>query len=124
MKNDPRIRTDSPVILLTAAPPVVASDLLAEPGRQVFFDATLSESAGHSCASCHSLAAGCTGPDSAINTAGASYGGPVHGRSGNRKPPSAACATLSPPFDLNPGEAAAIVAFVKILNDGWTPPAA
>ncbi|MEA3277462.1 MAG: cytochrome c peroxidase [Pseudomonadota bacterium] len=104
MKNYPPIRTVSLITLLAAAPPALASDPLAELGRQIFFDATLSEPPGQSCASCHSPAAGWTGPDSAINAAGAAYGGAVHGRFGNRKPPSAAYATLSPPLHLDPEE--------------------
>jgi len=69
---------------------------LAELGRTIFFDASLSDPEGQSCASCHGPAAGWTGPHSEINAKGAVYEGAMHGRFGNRKPPSAAYATQSP----------------------------
>ncbi len=89
-------------LLMTAA--AGADPSLPELGRLIFFDATLSRPAGQSCATCHSPAAGWTGPDSPINAAGAAYEGAVHGRFGNRKPPSAAYATDSPPLHLDPVE--------------------
>ena len=73
-------------------------------GRMIFFDPSLSEPPGQSCASCHSPATGWTGPDSSVNAAGAIYEGAVHGRFGNRKPPMAAYATYSPPLHLDPEE--------------------
>jgi len=72
----------------------------AELGRMIFFDANLSANANQSCASCHDPAAGWTGPIAAINAAGAVYEGSIAGRFGNRKPPSAAYATVSPVFHL------------------------
>ena len=51
-----------------------------------------------SCADCHGSEAGWTGPDSVINADGAVYEGSIPGRFGDRKPPSAAYATLSPIF--------------------------
>ncbi|MEJ2350492.1 MAG: cytochrome c peroxidase, partial [Anaerolineales bacterium] len=65
-------------------------------GRSIFFDTNLSINRNQACAACHAPEAGWTGPDPAINTAGAVYEGSIPGRFGNRKPPSSAYATLSP----------------------------
>jgi cytochrome c peroxidase len=67
-------------------------------GRSIFFDSRLSINQNQSCASCHDPEWGWTGPDSAINAHGAVYEGSIPGRFGDRKPPSAAYATLSPIF--------------------------
>ena len=67
-------------------------------GESIFFDANLSINQNQSCAACHGPEAGWTGPDSAINEGGAVYEGSILGRFGDRKPPSAAYATLSPIF--------------------------
>ena len=82
----------------------LADEALIALGKIVFFDSTLSEPAGQSCASCHDPAAGFTGPHSDINAGGAAYEGAVHGRFGNRKPPSAAYATHSPLLQIDPVE--------------------
>ena len=65
-------------------------------GKHLLFDANLSTPPGVSCAACHAPDVGFTGPDSAINAAGAVYPGAVHTRFGNRKPPAAAYAGDSP----------------------------
>ena len=65
-------------------------------GKSLYFDTSLSEPAGQSCATCHDPAVGWTGPKADINRGGAVYPGAVHDRFGNRKPPSAAYATPSP----------------------------
>jgi Cytochrome c peroxidase len=65
-------------------------------GKNLFFDTNLSTPAGQACAACHGAEVGYTGPDAAINAAGAVYEGAVAGRFGNRKPPSAAYAGDSP----------------------------
>jgi cytochrome c peroxidase len=67
-----------------------------ELGRNLFFDTNLSDPAGQACAACHAPQVGYTGPDQAINAAGAVYEGAVTGRFGNRKPPAAAYAGDSP----------------------------
>lgn len=84
--------------------PVAADDDLITLGRLIFFDTNLSEPPGQSCAACHDPSAGWTGPDAEINAVGAAYEGAVHGRFGNRKPPTAAYATQSPPLHLDPVE--------------------
>ena len=67
-------------------------------GEKLFFDATLSDPVGQSCASCHGPEVGWTGPDERVNKTGSVYPGAIHQRIGNRKPNSAAYATLSPVF--------------------------
>jgi cytochrome c peroxidase len=67
-------------------------------GEKLFFDRTLSEPEGQSCASCHGPEVGWTGPDESINKTGSVYSGAMHQRFGNRKPNSSAYATLSPVF--------------------------
>jgi cytochrome c peroxidase len=67
-----------------------------ELGKSIFFDQNLSINGNQSCAACHGPTAGWTGPDAAINAAGAVYEGSIAGRFGNRKPPSSAYATPSP----------------------------
>jgi cytochrome c peroxidase len=67
-----------------------------ELGKSLFFDTNLSDPSGQACAACHGPGVGWTGPDEAINTAGAVYEGAFPGRFGNRKPPAAAYAGYSP----------------------------
>ena len=69
-----------------------------ELGKAIFFDTNLSINQNQSCASCHGPEVGFTGPISVINAHGAVYEGSILGRFGDRKPPSAAYATLSPIF--------------------------
>ncbi len=69
---------------------------IAQLGKLIFFDANLSLNHNQSCASCHAPGAGWTGPLESINAHGAVYEGSIPGAFGNRKPPSAAYATLSP----------------------------
>ncbi len=70
-------------------------------GKLIFFDENLSVNGNLSCAGCHAPDAGWTGPLSDINAHGAVYEGSILGRFGNRKPPSAAYATLSPVFYMD-----------------------
>jgi cytochrome c peroxidase len=65
-------------------------------GKSIFFDTDLSIDQNQSCAACHGPEAGWTGPESYTNAHGSVYEGSILGRFGNRKPPSAAYATLSP----------------------------
>src|SRR5665811_1721723 len=69
-------------------------------GKDLLFDPNLSTPVGLACAGCHGAEVGYTGPDAAINAAGAVYEGAVTGRFGNRKPPSAAYAGDSPILHL------------------------
>ena len=70
-------------------------------GKLIFFDESLSINGNQSCATCHGLDVGWTGPAEDINATGAVYEGSVPGRFGNRKPPSSAYATLSPIFHFS-----------------------
>ena len=87
------------------AGPVRAAELspLEQLGKALFFDRTLSTPPGQSCAACHGPRAGFTGPESAINAAGAVYEGAVHNRFGDRKPPTVAYAD-SPVLHYDAGE--------------------
>jgi len=67
-------------------------------GKSVFMDENLSLNGNQSCASCHAMETGWTGPVNNINQFGAVYEGSEPGKFGNRKPPSAAYATQSPVF--------------------------
>lgn len=79
-----------------AGPPILNE--LEQLGKNLYFDTALSEPAGQSCATCHDPIVGWTGPKADVNQGGAVYPGAVHDRFGNRKPPSAAYATPSPPL--------------------------
>jgi cytochrome c peroxidase len=79
-------------------------DPMEELGKAIFFDRTLSGNNNQSCAVCHGPDAGFTGPIGGINLHEAVYRGSVPQRFGNRKPPSAAYATLSPVFHFDSGE--------------------
>ena len=80
----------------TKAAPVLTD--MEELGKSIFFDENLSINGNQSCASCHGPEVGWTGRISDINAHGAVYEGSIGGRFGERKPPSAAYATLSPIF--------------------------
>ncbi len=84
--------------------PTTLSDLETL-GRNLYFDASLSEPPGQSCATCHDPTVGWTGPREEINREGGVYPGAVHSRFGNRKPPSAAYATPSPVLHYDETEA-------------------
>lgn len=72
-------------------------------GKNLFFD-KISSPDSMACADCHAPDVGYTGPVGGINKHGAVYRGAVPQRFGNRKPPSAAYATLSPIFHYDEGE--------------------
>jgi cytochrome c peroxidase len=89
-------------ILLLAVTVETAAGLtpMEQLGKNIFFD-KISEPDWMSCATCHAPEVGFTGPIPGINKKGAVYFGAVPQRFGNRKPPSAAYATLSPIFDYD-----------------------
>jgi cytochrome c peroxidase len=88
------------ILLVTSVVIVTAQDLSAQEqlGKSIFFDQNLSINQNQACAACHAPEAGWTGPLSETNAGGAVYEGSIFGRFGDRKPPSAAYATLSPIF--------------------------
>jgi cytochrome c peroxidase len=67
-------------------------------GEKLFFDKNLSNPEGQACAACHSPEVGWTGLDEQVNKTGGVYPGAMSQRFGNRKPNSAAYASLSPVF--------------------------
>jgi cytochrome c peroxidase len=71
---------------------------LEELGKFLFFDTNLSTPPGQACAACHAPETAFAGPVQEINEHGAVYEGAVHGRFGNRKPPTAAYTSFSPDF--------------------------
>lgn len=73
-------------------------------GKKLFFDDDLSANRNQSCATCHALGFGTTGPTSAVNALGGVYEGSVPGRFGNRKPPAAAYAGDSPRLHFDAAE--------------------
>jgi len=70
-------------------------------GKDLFFDSNLSTPAGVACAACHAPSTAFAGPVSELNQHGAVYPGAVHTRFGNRKPPTAAYTSFSPPFHFS-----------------------
>lgn len=82
-----------------AGSPAAARDTALTPreelGKLLFFT-KISEPNTMSCADCHSLDTGFTGPDLDINAHGSTYAGAIPRRFSNRKPPTAAYATFSP----------------------------
>jgi cytochrome c peroxidase len=68
---------------------------LAQLGKRVFFDQSLSATGTQACSSCHAPDVGFSGPNERFNRMGA-YEGAVHGEFGQRKPQTAAYVGLSP----------------------------
>lgn len=99
------------MLLVTATADTATADPILMPqeqlGESIFDDPNLSINRNQSCAACHLSEIGGTGPDSAINAAGAVYEGSISGRFGDRKPPSSAYTTQSPVlhFKIQKGEA-------------------
>ncbi len=65
-------------------------------GKKLFFDETLSNPEGMSCATCHDKKGGWAGPDSEINKKTGVYPGALETRAGNRKPPTASYSGFAP----------------------------
>jgi cytochrome c peroxidase len=87
------------ILVITLSARAAAAQGLSEKeqlGKRLFFDQSLSTPPGQACAVCHGPEVGFTGPDEALNKRGGVYEGAVHGRFGNRKPPSSAYAGASP----------------------------
>lgn len=84
------------------APPQLSP--LAQLGKKIFFDNTLSNPPGMACATCHAPAAGFTYPVSQVNAQFGVAPGIVPGRFGNRKVPTVSYTSFSPTgpiFDNN-----------------------
>lgn len=97
--------TAASLLLVVSVSLVLAQDLTPKEqlGKSLFFD-KISEPDSMACATCHAPLVGFTGPIAGINLHGAVYRGAVPQRFGNRKPPSAAYATLSPVFHFDEEE--------------------
>lgn len=65
-------------------------------GKDIFFDHTLSDPEGYSCATCHIPQSGFTGPRSSINTLAGPVPGVVPSRAGRRKPQTIPYTMFSP----------------------------
>jgi cytochrome c peroxidase len=80
-----------------AAMVVSGGDLVAL-GEALFEDTTLSVKGNQSCRTCHEPSEGFAGPVGSVTTRGSVVQGSVAGRFGDRRPPTAAYATLTPNF--------------------------
>jgi len=89
------------MVLITATAAASSLAPIEELGKAIFFDENLSINQNQSCATCHAPEAGWVGPDSDVNEGVAIYEGSIPARFGNRKPPSAAYATVSPIFFMD-----------------------
>ena len=93
------VTVSSAFLLVSMVAGAASSDLtpMEKLGKELFFD-PISSPDWVSCASCHSPDVWWVGPIPGLNVHGAVYRGAVPTRFGNRKPPSAAYASLSPIF--------------------------
>jgi Cytochrome c peroxidase len=82
-------------------PPVKPLSAMAQLGKSLFFDPSLSASGRQSCASCHSPSYGYNPP----NTLTVQPGGPDLKKIGYRPPPSLAYLYRQPPFSIGPDTA-------------------
>jgi len=92
----------SPLPAPAQTPNVVPLTLAQSLGKDIFFDKTLSNPQGYSCATCHLPSAGFTSPSSQVNQYSGPVPGVIHGRFGHRKPqaiPYAAFSPAGPYFD-------------------------
>src|ERR1700733_4253116 len=88
-------------VLVPLTSPVQPPDLVPlsageQLGKDIFYDATLSDPAGYSCATCHIPQTGFTGPSSALNLVAGPVPGVVPGRFGRRNSQPIAYTTFSP----------------------------
>ena len=77
-------------------PNVVPLSTSEQLGKDIFYDDTLSNPAGYSCATCHNPQTGFTGPSSALNLVAGPVPGVVPGRFGRRNPQTIPYTTFSP----------------------------
>src|SRR5579871_635300 len=75
---------------------IVPLSSIEQLGKDIFFDRTLSNPQGYSCATCHLPAAGFTGPSSLVNAFSGPVPGVIRGRFGKRKPQAVPYAAFSP----------------------------
>ena len=77
-------------------PNVVPLTAMEQLGKNIFFDHTLSNPVGYSCATCHIPQSGFTGPSSAVNILAGPVPGVIPGRFGRRKPQAISYSMFSP----------------------------
>lgn len=77
-------------------PNVVPLSTSEQLGKDIFYDDTLSSLAGYSCATCHNLQTGFTGPSSSLNLVAGPVPGVIPGRFGRRNPQTIPYAAFSP----------------------------
>ena len=77
-------------------PNVVPLTPVEQLGKDIFFDSTLSNPHGYSCATCHVPQTGFTGPSSLVNEFSGPVPGVIPGRFGKRKPQAVPYAAFSP----------------------------
>lgn len=104
----PTVPLDGPQFDAVAMEAVMLESTWVPVGKAVYFDKELSLHRNQSCATCHDPEFGFTGATPGINLRGSVYPGSVKYLSGDRKPPTAAYATLrlteAPYAGLWPGE--------------------
>jgi cytochrome c peroxidase len=103
MNKDAFILIFLPLLIVFTLLPAQNLNPTEQLGKNIFFD-KISSPQWMSCATCHAPETGFTGPNPGTNLQTAVYRGAVPKRFGNRKPPSAAYATLSPVFYYDEGE--------------------
>jgi cytochrome c peroxidase len=86
---------DAPQLAKKAPKPQPAGNIV-ELGKLIFEDANLSANRNQSCQTCHEPSEGFAAQLTGVTTRGSIVEGSVPGRFGDRKPPSAAYATLAP----------------------------
>ena len=85
------------------APAFSLENLRSDLGALAFADKSLSVSGEQSCQTCHEPLEGFASATGGFHADGAAVMGAVSGRVGDRKPPTAAYATLTPNFTLSGG---------------------
>ena len=88
-------------VLAPLPPPVQPTNVVPlstgeQLGKDIFYDATLSNPEGYSCATCHNPQTGFTGPSSSVNLVAGPVPGVIPGRFGRRNPQPIPYATFSP----------------------------
>ena len=94
--EDPTTAVLAPLPAPEQPPNVVPLSTGEQLGKDIFYDDTLSNPPGYSCATCHNSKTGFTGPSSPLNQTAGPLPGVISGRFGRRNPQSIPYATFSP----------------------------
>ena len=95
-KNIPAASVLIPLPAPVQPPNLVPLSTGEQLGKDIFYDETLSNPAGYSCANCHNPQTGFTGPSSSLNLVAGPVPGVVPGRFGRRNPQPIPYAVFSP----------------------------